>query len=142
MYCFRFTICLCVSGWLLWNLWYNVVLLAWDAATPLWHHHPQNTQRGYGQFSTTTVVILANCINYIFKQLSEFLYTPKLWKYMSWYTGVSWRLVCWLNVMSQTPPTIFKSSKWNLVQMISMQCKYTWLNFCGAWPKSFHVTKR
>ena len=38
---------------------------------------------------------------------------------------VSWS-ACLCNVMSQTPPTVFKSSKLNLLHMIPMNSKCGW----------------
>ena len=65
-------------------------------------------------------------LSYILLELSFF-------KFCFYYTntyiikeGVYWsqqtvrRLVCWWNIVSPTPPTVFKSSKWNLLHMISM----------------------
>ena len=61
------------------------------------------------------------------------------WRYAVGYTGVSrqsvrW-LVCWWNVVSQTPPTVFKSSKWILLHMIRMKRR-------GAWHILFEVRSK
>ena len=48
-------------------------------------------------------------------------------------------LVCWWNVVSQTPPTVFKSSKWNLLHMINMTCRCSWHKCFEAQPKGSGV---
>ena len=65
------------------------------------------------------------------------------------------RVVCWWNVVSQTPPTNFKYSKWNLLHMIPMLCRCAWHNwlrpgqrvpqlcpfFQNSYISLFHVAK-
>ena len=64
-----------------------------------------------------------------------------------WYTGVSrrsvWqsdgRLVCWWNVVSQIPPSVFESSKWNLLHKSPRTCRCEWHNLCVAQLKGSRV---
>ena len=56
------------------------------------------------------------------------------------YTGVTRLSVCLLwNVVFQTPPTVFKSSKWNLHNWIPMACRCAWRNIREFQPKGSRV---
>ena len=43
-----------------------------------------------------------------------------------WSVSQDRQLVCWWQFVSQTSSTVFKSSKWTLLHMIPMKCRYTW----------------
>jgi len=48
-------------------------------------------------------------------------------------------MVCCWNVVSQTPPTVFKLSKWNSLHMIPMMSRCVWHKLIEAQPKGSRV---
>ena len=81
----------------------------------------------------------------VYRFLDVHYYTPD-YGISGWYTQVNRRsvgwLVCWWNVVSLTritPPTVFKSCKWNLLHMIPLICRYAWHHLCKAWPNGNRV---
>ena len=51
------------------------------------------------------------------------------------------KLVCWWKSMFQTRPTVFQSSKWNLLHMIPMMSTYTWHIYWEGRLREFQSSK-
>ena len=56
-----------------------------------------------------------------------------------WSQRAVMQLVRRWNLVSQTPPTVFKSSQWNLLYMFHMTCRWAWHNLWEAQIKGFRV---
>ena len=93
------------------------------------HIHCRNTCTGW--YTLFIYFLLKLYVYRVWEFSKQCLYIPNWWNRGWGYTGVGRRLGGW-NV-SQTPSTVFKSSKWNLLHMIPM---------CMIWVDMWDPAKR